>query len=366
VTSHGLFGSNQNQQSELVAQSIYEVGGSLNVSWSPDYTLIECLTTRQQFENALYALCQAVKLADFEPDTVKAARRAAAEDAAREGSSPFRVAYATVRALMYHESPYRSPFGGKPESVARMDRDKISKYYAERFTPANTVISIAGNVSADRAEHAARNYLVDYDRQSPKVRYVRPIEWPSESGRRTVKMATSTAFILAGFPAPGLADADYPALSVLTALVGGGKSSRLFRRLRESAGIGYVVGAQTPGLARENQLLAFVEYDPTHGSIPPEQVEAKLVEVVRSVLTDPPPSAEVERAKRYAAGSQALMHQRTRDRAFYPGWYELCGPGFDLDADFGKRVGEVTPADIQRLAKKCLAVCCTATVLPDK
>ena len=50
-----------------------------------------------------------------------------------------------------------------------------------------------------------------------------------------------------------------------------------------------------------------------------------------------------ERAKRFAAGSHVLAHQRTRDRAFYLGWYELCGPGFAFDAERPRLIGASTP-----------------------
>ena len=43
----GLFGSNLNQSSETVSRSIYAVGGSLETLWTPDYTLITCITTKK-------------------------------------------------------------------------------------------------------------------------------------------------------------------------------------------------------------------------------------------------------------------------------------------------------------------------------
>src|SRR5205807_803532 len=101
-----------NQSTELVNRSIYGVGGSLDVVWHPDYTLITCVTTTAEFRNALYVICQAIKFAEFEPATLSVARKDAAADAAREIADPFRAGYAALRSSMYHQSAYRLPIGG--------------------------------------------------------------------------------------------------------------------------------------------------------------------------------------------------------------------------------------------------------------
>src|ERR1044071_7350740 len=52
VVARAIFGGNINQSAEEVNRCIYDVGGSLNVAWNPDYTLITCVTTTAQFHDA--------------------------------------------------------------------------------------------------------------------------------------------------------------------------------------------------------------------------------------------------------------------------------------------------------------------------
>src|SRR5262249_39140646 len=153
-------------------------------------------------------------------------------------------------------------FAGREASVRMIKASDVKKFYESYYVPQSTVISIVGNVPGARVQKACENYLIDYDRQAVKHQSVPTGDTLRESGRVVRMLPIQTEFIVAGFPAPALSNPDYAAFTVLTALTGGGNSSRLFKAMRETAGVGYVVGAQTPVLAMGSHLLAFVEFDP--------------------------------------------------------------------------------------------------------
>ncbi len=370
VVARGLFGRNQNQSVEQVDTYINAVGGSLDTTWNPDYTLITCLTSRSAFPDAFYLLCQAIKAAQFDRETLEKARAQVTSEIAHEVEDPFRAAYAALRARLYTTNPYRNPFGGTAASVRRITSADCQEFLARYYTPRNTVISVVGNISPDAVREAAENNLDNYSRPS-RSSYVPEEPIPAESDRVVTELPVHTTTILAGFRGPGLMDADYPAFLVLTALIGGGKSSRLFRTVRDTDAIGYAVGAYTPSLTRDNALLAYVEYDPKRPGpdgkpVPKEVAERLLLDTVKSVIAKPPSDQELERARRYAAGSHALAHQRLRDRAFYLGWYELVGPGYAFDAELPHRIRTVTADDLQRVAGKYLKHWVVSIVQPEK
>jgi zinc protease len=359
LTAKALFGSNTNQSSDAVRRYIYSTGGSLEVLWTPDYTLFACVTTRAAFQDAFYVIAQAVKGAEFDADTLARARKQAALDADRETTEPYRVAYAALRKRLYESHPYRSSLGGTAERVTRVPAQAVKSFYARNYTPANTVVAIVGNVPVKEAQAAVENQFFDFVRPQPQPLRSQGADTMPETGRSAIKTAGKTAWVLAGFRAPGVADSDYPAFAVLQALLGGGKSSRVFRSVRDVAGVGYAVGTSYPVLERDSHLVAYVEYDPARSGtdgkpVAAEVVETLLADAARSVLTSPPTEVEVERARRYVIGGHALAHQRARDRAFYLGLYEARGVGAGFDAEFPKKVAAVTSADVKRVAEKYL------------
>lgn len=358
LASRSLFGSNYQRSADAVARTIYDAGGSLDSRFTPDYTQFTCVTTRLGFRDALNLLATAVKSAEFDSEAMRRALADVSADIAHEQREPFRVGYARVVSQLYTASPYREPPNGTEDALRRITPDAVRRFFTRRYTPGNTVLSVVGNMRIDEVTRAVENQFVDYDRVSG-----RPVRSEEDAyagpGRSERRIPTSTTLLLAGYRAPAVGDPDYPASLVLEAMLGGGKSSRLFRQVRDIAGIGYAVGAFMPALSRASHLVAYLEFDPKrdsgHAFSPQSRdPERLLLDTIQSLVTDPPTATETERAKRFAAGTHALNHQRTRDRAFYLGLFETLGTGYEFDANLAKQIEAVTPGDVARVAKRCL------------
>lgn len=369
LVARALFGKGFNLTRASMERAMRKAGGSLDVQWNPDYAAFTCVTTREAFDHAIYVLAQALKNAEFDAETLDRARREVEADIERETSDPFRVAYAVLRSAMYADCPYRLPFGGIPETLRRVTPEMAQRFYQNYYTPQNTVIAVVGNVNAKETARTLEIYFQTYNRPASPSRPSTSPETLLEDMRRRRRLPVHTTLILAGFSAPGLTNPDYPAFLVLDAIIGGGKSSRLFRTIREKAGIGYIVGSYTPPLARESHLLSYVEFDSARmeavgTKMDTATVEKMLADTVRSVLSSPPMAQEVERAKRFVIGSHALAHQRSRDRAFYLGWYELMGVGYAFDTTLPEQIEAITTEDVLHVAKKYLSHCVVSIVEP--
>jgi zinc protease len=356
VTSRALFGSNYQQSGDSVSRAIYDAGGSLESRFTPDYTVFTCVTTKDRFRDAVYLLATALKSAEFDSEALRRAKADVAADIARELRDPFPAGYAKLRDQLYADSPYRLPNGGTDEALRTVTPEAVKRFFTRRYTPENTVLSVVGNITAELVERTVANQFVDFERAPGRPLRLASDEYapPSRSERA---MPTTTTLLLAGYRAPAVGNHDYPAALVLEAMLGGGKSSRLFRQVRDVAGVGYAVGTTFPTLARPSHLVAYVEYNPARDAnttVSQPNPEKLLVDTVRTFITNPPTPEEVERAKRFAAGTHALNHQRTRDRAFYLGLYETLGVGYGFDAELSKRIDAVTPQDVARVAKNCL------------
>lgn len=86
---------------------------------------------------------------------------------------------------------------------------------------------------------------------------------------------------------------------------------------------------------------------------------------LRKLQTVPPPEEEVQRARRRVVGLHLLDHEDLRRRAFYPAWYELLGVGYRFDTRVAELVSRVTPAEVQRVARRYLQHPAVAVVGPQ-
>lgn len=355
VLARSLFGANDNLTREAVSRSILALGGGIEVTWQPDYVLVSCVTTPDAFPDAFWLLAQAIKHPVFDEVTVDAAR-AGASAAARAGETDrLERALAAARRALYAGGPYAQRYDGSDATLRRVTRDAVARHYLQRFAPANTVVSIAGAIDATSARRIVDDQLIDFETpRSRRRRHTPPPPRYAAPSRVAERAPGATVLVLAAYPAPAAGEADYPAAMVLTALLGQGKSSRLFRALRGDSGVGYLVGAEMPALAGPGHLAAFVEYRAERDGKPDADPERTLLQTVRSVLERPPTDAELARARRYAAGAYVLAHQRVRDRAWFAGLFETIAGGWETDRDMASRLGAVTAADVARVATRCL------------
>ncbi|GIV15356.1 MAG: peptidase M16 [Armatimonadota bacterium] len=371
LVSRALFGSTTNESMQTLAQEIERVGGEIRSFWQPDYTQISITTVAEAFDDAAWLLAEGIKNAQFEPEVVERAKQEALAEAQAERAVKFRSTLMALRTLLYPPGhPYAYPFTGDPSYIQRATAQDLQEFHRRFYTPDNLVIVVVGNVPAERVVEKFTTLFGSWEARSATRRPNLPFTPLQESSSKVREQAGNTAYIMAGYPAPGITSSEYPALVVLDAILGRGKSSRIFTNLRDASGIGYEIGSFYPPLAGGSCLLGFVEIAPyriSASGIPVlivDDVQKALVQQMRSVRTEPPSEQEVERAKKLVIGSYALRHQRVRDRAYFLGWYECIGLGYQFDRQFADKIEAVKREDVLRVAEKYLKNVAIAVTMP--
>ena len=161
--------------------------------------------------------------------------------------------------------------------------------------------------------------------------------------------------------APPLTHPDYPALKVMTAILGGGMASRFFSDLRDTQALAYSTGAQYPPRLDTSAFVAILGTAPAN--VP--KAEAALKEHLARIQNEPASAEEVAVARSYVVGSQAMDRRTNARQAWYLAVAELAGVGYEFFDVYAANVKKVTPADVQRVAKQYLGVLRTVIVQPQ-
>jgi len=192
-----------------------------------------------------------------------------------------------------------------------------------------------------------------------------------ESRSSVIQREGNLAYVMVGFLAPGLRSPDYPTATVIEAMLGGGKASRLFAALRETEGMGYELGTAYPPLAGQSHILGYVGTDPYRFNVEQFRMESlvnetknKIVEQFMAIRDGKFSDEELRRAKRFAIGSYALRHQRMKDQSYFLGWYEAMGLGFGYDSVFPGKLEAVTREDVVRVARQYFGGYAVTALIP--
>lgn len=338
-----------------LARLVAEAGGNFHSLWQWNYIETYAVTLPNACEEAISLLSDSIQNCSLDTEAIEYSRSMILKEMRRQEDDPFNAAYTTLRRQLYRGTPYGRAYLGEPQKIKSITVDQVRSFYERNFNSDRIVVSVVGNVNPESVAHKVEVCFRNMDLVSVDTPKVRPIT----SARRqlAVEKSGSTTYVMLGYPAPGLEDSEYLPMCVANVLLGGNKSSLLFTRLREERGLGYLVGSQYPPLSGAGHIVTYLGMDSTRATPTAiKTVENAMIEQVKALRDGSFSDKDFERAKRYLIGKHALNHERTGDRAFYLGWAETMGLGYqsDLSVCYTEALNKVTREDIVRVAAQYL------------
>ena len=273
LTARALFFGSVNRSFDAVAASVGQVGGSLETERTPDYVMVSCVTVPGQLREALYLICEGLKNADFAPDALARARKLLRQERAFRAQDAFLVAYETARDLV------RGTTDADNDALARVTPEQCRDYFVRHYVPAHTTLCLAGKFDAAPIQRSVENYLFDYDRSAPVRPHASPPAFVAPDSDTPFHLTAlgRVSYALVALPAPALDSPDYAPFLVLRALLGGGHAARLFRRVRDTLGVGYNIGALWQP-DRSDPLVAYLQWGSEENRREIEEHEKKIKE----------------------------------------------------------------------------------------
>lgn len=342
-----------------IALAAEGAGGALDSATDQDYAELRAHGLARHWPTLLSLLAELVAAPTLPPEELEREREGLLALIRSQEDQPFPSTYKLFLRALYGPRPYGLPTSGDRESVRRLGRDDLLRYFRARYTAGRMVLSVSGRVPAREVIAEAARAFAGLPRGSDAPESATPP--PSAALPRLAEQRQlQQAQLLVGVPAPSVTHPDYPAMKVLNAVLGGGMSSRLFIDLRDRAGLAYAVGSFYPSRAEWSRLVVHIGTTP--GNL--GRAEAGIREEFARLREEPVPAEELERAKRRLLGSYALELRTNARRAFYRGFYELLGLGHDYGERYPALVEAVTAAEIQRVARRYLVEPVVAVIAP--
>jgi predicted Zn-dependent peptidase len=146
-------------------------------------------------------------------------------------NSPWNTLSQSLNAVAFQEHPYHWPVIGYEEDIKNWTKEDLEYYFKTYYAPNNCVVVISGSVKTDEVKRLAQKYLEPIPAQ-PAPKPVHLVEPPQTGERRVVvQKQVSTPYLMVAYHAPEARHKDYYALSILSAALSNGKSSRLYSAL---------------------------------------------------------------------------------------------------------------------------------------
>ncbi|HEY7217362.1 MAG TPA: pitrilysin family protein, partial [Candidatus Binatia bacterium] len=321
---HMMFKGTPTTGPEEYSRIIAKNGGRSNAFTTSDMTVYFATMSRDKIDIELGL--EADRMANallgdayFEPEkkVIQEERRLRTED--NPASALSEVASAV--AFMIH--PYRRPVVGWMEDIQGLTRQDLVGFYKLYYEPNNAVIVVVGDFSSETIMPKIRAAFGKIPRgaEPPKV----SVEEPAQHGERRVilKKEAELPFILMFYRAPNLRSPDNFALDLLSVVLAGGRSSRLYhelvyqKRLVRNVDADYSgVSIDPMGFSVTAQLLPGVE---------PAKVEGEIDRLLDKVKSELITDRELQKAKNQIEASFIFAQDSIFGQAMKIGYYEIAG-----------------------------------------
>ncbi|HEX4696395.1 MAG TPA: pitrilysin family protein [Candidatus Udaeobacter sp.] len=350
ILEHMLFKGTNTRSTNEIAQKIQDVGGYINAYTSFDRTVFWIDVPKDGVTTAIDILADAMMNSTLPPAEYQKEQEVIRREFAMGMDDPDRMVSLLLFATAYQRHPYRFPVIGELEIYNQLTQEQVMQYYKTRYVPNNLTFVVVGDVDAGKVRQQLAELFKPYPEKSLKPVFIP--EEPPQLGQREVhrEFATELTHLALAWHIPGVTSPDVPALDLLSTILGDGRSSRLYRRVREEAGLAFSISAfsYTPGDPGLFGIDATV--DPKKRDAAEQLVVGIVDEVKRAGVS----ADELEKAKKITLSHHLGALTTMRGQASDIGSNWLLTRDLNFSRQYLDAVQKVTLEDVKRVAANYL------------
>jgi len=350
ILEHMLFKGTKTRPSSAIAQRIQDVGGYINAYTSFDRTVYWIDVPKEGTSVALDVLSDAMMNSTLPETEYAKEQEVIRREFAMGMDDPDRMAGQLLFATAYQRHPYRLPVIGKLDIFNQLTQEDVLRYYKTRYVPNNLTFIVVGDVDADAVYQQLETFFEEHPAKSLQPVYL-PGE-PTQLGQRIVheEFETELTRLSLAWHIPEITHPDVPALDLLSTILGDGRSSRLYRRVREEAGLAFGVSAfsYTPG---DPGLLGI---DATVEPAKREATQELILKIIDEIKQAGVTTDELAKAKKISLSHHLGSLTTMRGQASDLGSNWFLTRNLNFTRDYLASVQKISPEDIRRVAEKYL------------
>ena len=344
---HMVFKGTQKYGVGDIARIVKSHGGNLNAGTSYSYTMYYVVLPSENFATALEVQADAMMHSTFDVDEFNKERLVVIDEARMYDDRPESFTFYRTMELGFEKHTYRRPIAGYEHIVEKITRDQLVEFYTNYYRPSNAVLVVVGDVDAELAMVEIEKTYGAW-KNAPVTIHEPPVEPAQKQFRfKAYTGPMDHGYLGAGFHVPSLLDEDYPALQMLAELLSSGRSSRLYRRVREEKQLVTSVSADLlaekwPGFFLVAASMPREKWEPA--------CEAIFAEIER-FKHERPGNDELEKARRQVERGMFKELETMEGQASNLGYYQLLGD-YQLADRHREAIKRVTPDRVMEVARK--------------
>lgn len=343
LLEHMAFKGTHKRSARQIAEEFDNIGGHINAYTSMEQTVYHAKVLKQHLPVAVEILADILQHSTFDSKELMREQEVVLQEIGMNEDSPEDLVFDYLHEVAYQAQPLGRSILGTPKSVKSFTADHLNAYMAKHYHAPSMVISAAGNLEHDELLKLVGEHFTGFDYadvpQAAAAVY--------QTGERRTSRDLEQLQVMLGFCSFPLHDPDYYVLQLLSTILGGGMSSRLFQEVREKRGLAYSVQSflttyQDTGMLG---LYAATSEDKAEELLPVlvEQAQGLMLGVTE---------AELLRAKNQHYSGLLMRRESTTSVAEWMARHLQDYKEYRTAEALTERVAKVTIEDVKRVAAR--------------
>jgi predicted Zn-dependent peptidase len=342
---HAVFKGTERRTAMDIAVESDRLGGHFDAYTTHEMTGFAMKVVDTALPAAFDLLADMLARPRFEEEELRREQKVIIEEMKMVEDTPDEFLAEIFNAAYFPGHPLGRPIEGTAETVSTFGRKRTVEFHAHAYAPRNLVVAAAGNVEHEQlVELAARAFEREAVGGAEEVEEVAPS--PAAPILIQRKKELEQAHLIIATPFPSARHADRYTASLLSSVIGGGTSSRLWQQVREERGLAYSVGAVGSHFMDAGVFQIYAGTSPEQLD---EVLDLSLAEV-RRVLREAVGEEELRLVKDQAVSSILLGLESTSARAGTLARQEIVHGRRITPEQVIERIEAVTPEDLLRVA----------------
>jgi predicted Zn-dependent peptidase len=260
---------------------------------------------------------------------------------------PMRKVEEEFEELLYGDQPTGWKIIGTKENIESMKRGDIKKYMAEKYLSKSTVVTVAGNFDVTKVKQQLEELFGLKKNNKRKLPKKKTIEKQNSPQIKLFTKETDQTHLVLGFRSVDMFDSKKYALSLLSTILGGGMSSRMFLNIREREGLAYYIHTSSE-LGRDAGMFV------VQAGVAKENLEKTIklmLKEIKKITSKKVSVKELKKAKERLKGNVKIGLETVQSKAGFFGNQELFYEKVETPEEILVKYENVTAEDIQAVAK---------------
>jgi len=351
---HMLFKGTEHRSALDIAKAIDSVGGVLNAFTNREFSCYYAKILAEHLPFAVELLGDIILNSRFDPDEVHKERRVILQEIHMVEDTPDDQIHDLFCQTFWPDHPLGRPVLGTEKTVGSIERENLVAFQRRQVVGPKIIVCAAGNLDHEVLTGLVTEAFAGLSRQGGSAEETLPV------GRRSIAIAErdlEQAHLCLGTRALPQNHPNRFEMYLLSGILGGSMSSRLFQQVREEAGLAYSIYSY---LHCHSDAGAMVVYSGTAPEDAPEVVRLILHEL-RRIKHEPVSDDELTATKSQLKGNLLLSLESTDNRMTRIAKNEIYLGGNQAIQSILKSIDRVTSEDVKKLAEfllqdECLAL----------